>query len=107
MNDAQGSLVGKPPPVSPLPARPLGDYVGVYANDYWGPATVTEHDGRLQLSLGPKNQLFDLTHWDGDTFTFTLSTENAPPGTISTATFAGNTLNLEYFDADKLGTFTR
>ncbi|CAM3229651.1 serine hydrolase [Mycobacterium intermedium] len=107
MNNPEGSLVGKPPPVNPAPARPLTDYTGVYANDYWGPATVTEQDGHLQLSLGPKNQTFPLTHWDGDVFTFGLATENAPPGTISKATFTGNTLNLEYFDSDKLGTFTR
>ncbi|WP_031726621.1 DUF3471 domain-containing protein, partial [Mycobacterium tuberculosis] len=107
LNELAGSLVGKQSPANPAPSRPLNDYVGVYANDYWGPATVTYHDGQLRLSLGPKNQTFDLTHWDGDTFTFTLSTENALPGSISKATFAGDTLNLEYYDADKLGTFTR
>jgi len=48
-----------------------------------------------------------LKHWDADTFAFELTTENAPPGTISKATFAGNTLNLELYDSDKLGTFTR
>ena len=39
-----------------------------------------------------------------------VTDENAPPGTISKATFSGfpgATLNLEYFDSDKLGTFTR
>ncbi|BCI85769.1 hypothetical protein NIIDMKKI_09750 [Mycobacterium kansasii] len=65
----------------------MSDYVGVYANDYWGPATVTERDGQLQLSLGPKNQTFTLTHWDADTFTFPLSTENALPGSISRLSF--------------------
>lgn len=107
MNNPEGSLVGKPPPVSPMPARPLGDYAGVYANEYWGPATVTEQNGQLQLSLGPKIQTFTLTHWDGDVFTFALATENGPPGTVSKATFTGDTLNLEYFDSDKLGSFTR
>ncbi len=110
MNNPEGSLVGKQPPANPAPQRPLSDYVGVYANDYWGPAIVTESEGGLQLSLGPKNQTFNLTHWDGDTFTFTLTNENAPAGTISKATFfgfPGATLNLEYFDSDKLGTFTR
>jgi len=68
---------------------------------------VTDRDGALQLALGPKNQTFTLTHWDSDIFTFPLTNENAPPGTISKATFAGNTLNLEYYDANKLGTFTR
>jgi CubicO group peptidase (beta-lactamase class C family) len=107
INNPLGSLVGKQPPPNPAPARPLGDYVGVYANDYWGPAIVAERDGALQLSLGPKNRSYPLTHWDGDTFTFGLVTENAPARTISKATFANNTLNLEYYDANQLGTFTR
>lgn len=55
----------------------------------------------------PRGQTFPLSHWDGDTFTFTVQSENAPPGTISKATFNGNALTLEYFDSDKLGTFTR
>lgn len=110
MNNPEGSLVGTQPPANPAPARPPSDYAGVYANDYWGPAVVTERDGALQLALGPKNQTFELTHWDGDTFTFPITSENAPPGTISRAVFSGfpgATLNLEYFDSDKLGTFTR
>ncbi|OSC28498.1 serine hydrolase [Mycobacterium vulneris] len=107
LNNPVGSLIGKQPPANPAPARPLGDYAGSYAGDYWGPAVVTEHDGALQLAMGPKNRTATLTHWDGDTFTFTLADENAPPGTISKAVFAGNTLNLEYYDSNKLGTFTR
>jgi hypothetical protein len=110
MNNPEGSLVGKQPPANAARERPVSDYVGVYANDYWGPAVVTESEGGLQLSLGPKHQTFNLNHWDGDTFTFGLTSENAPAGTISKATFAGfpgATLNLEYFDLDKLGTFTR
>ncbi|OBC01361.1 serine hydrolase [Mycobacterium sp. 852002-40037_SCH5390672] len=110
LNNPVGSLVGKQPPANPSPARPLSDYAGIYASDYWGPAVVTDHDGALQLAMGPKNRTAALTHWDGDTFTFTLTDENAPPGTISKATFSGfprPTLNLEYYDSDKLGTFTR
>jgi CubicO group peptidase (beta-lactamase class C family) len=106
-NHPDGSLVGKQPPANPAPARPLADYAGVYASDYWGPAIVTERDNALQLSLGPKGQTFALAHWDGDTFTFPLTNENAPTGTVSKATFDGNTLNLEYYDSNKLGTFTR
>ncbi|KLO32335.1 serine hydrolase [Mycobacterium haemophilum] len=110
MNNPAGSLVGKQPPANPAPARPLGDYLGVYASDYWGPVIVTERDGALQLAMGPKNQTVTLTHWDGDTFTFPLANENAAPGTISKAVFSGfpgATLNLEYYDTEKLGTFTR
>ena len=111
MNNPEGSLVGKQPPANPAPARPLTAYTGAYVSDYWGPAVVTERDGALQLAIGPKNRTFALTHWDGDTFTFPVTDENAPPGTISKAVFSGApqaaTLNLEYFDSEKLGTFTR
>nr|WP_090275714.1 serine hydrolase [Mycolicibacterium komanii]CRL68796.1 penicillin-binding protein, beta-lactamase class C [Mycolicibacterium komanii] len=106
MEKPVGSLVGKKPPANPAPAAPLASYVGTYNNDYWGPARITEREGRLRLALGPK---FDvaLEHWDGNTFTFSLVTENAPPGTISTATFDGDKLTLEYYDTFKKGTFVK
>jgi hypothetical protein len=107
MNNLLGTLAGQQPPATPAPSRPLRDYVGVYASEYWGPAIVTERQGELQLAIGPKNQTSTLTHWDGDTFTFPVTSENAPSGTVSKATFGGGTLNLEYFDSQKLGTFTR
>ncbi len=102
-----GSLVGKTPPSAPTPAPPLQELTGTYANDYWGPATVTERDGVLILSLGPNAAPWPLTHWDGNVFTFGFVSENAPPGTISKAVFDGDTLTLEYFDAEGKGTFTR
>lgn len=40
-------------------------------------------------------------------FTFSMVTENSPPGSIAKATFAGGDLTLEYFDAEGNGTFTR
>ncbi len=107
MNRPSGTLVGKAPPANPAPARPLASYTGTYANDYWGPATVAEKDGRLTLALGPHPDVHPLTHWDGNVFTFPLINENAAPGTISTATFDGNRLTLEYFDDDKMGSFLR
>ena len=107
MSDPEGALVGKSPPADPAPAQPLSAYVGTYRNDYWGPATVAEKDGRLTVTLGPRPDTFELTHRDGDVFTFGFQTENAPPGTVSAATFKGDALTLEYFDDDKMGTFTK
>ncbi len=101
-----GSLVGKKPPAAPAPPAPLSNYVGTYANDYWGPARVTEDGGALTLALGPKLKV-PLTHWDGDVFTFSFVAENAPPGTISRASFDGDQLTLEYFDGFGKGTFVR
>ncbi|WP_307786832.1 serine hydrolase [Mycolicibacterium mengxianglii] len=107
MDKPEGTLVGQTPPPNPAPAPPLTELEGTYQNSYWGPATVTESGGTLGLSVGPRNEMWPLTHWDGNVFTFELTSENAPPGTISKATFDGNRLVLEYFDSDKMGTFTR
>lgn len=102
-----GSLAGATPPARPAPAQPLPSYAGRYDNDYYGPATVAVEGDDLVLTLGPKNMRFPLRHWDGDTFVFTPTGENAAAGSVSRATFAGNTLTLEYFDANGLGVFTR
>ncbi|MDT5016403.1 MAG: hypothetical protein QOD39_2563 [Mycobacterium sp.] len=101
-----GSLVGQKPPANPAPAAPLASYVGTYNNDYWGQARVTEKDGKLQLALGTKLDV-PLDHWDGNVFTYSWVAENSPPGTISKATFDGNKLTLEYYDAFNKGTFTK
>lgn len=103
----EGELVGAKPPERPAPSKPLAAYVGSYANAYWGPATITDKDGTLMLSLGPRDESFALQHWDGDVFTFSFVNENSPPGSVSKATFDGNKLTLEYFDEEKMGTFTR
>lgn len=106
MEQPTGSLVGQQPPANPAPAAPLASYVGTYNSDYWGPARITEKDGTLQLALGTKLTV-PLTHWDGNVFTYSWVAENSPPGTISKATFDGNKLTLEYYDAFDKGTFTR
>jgi CubicO group peptidase (beta-lactamase class C family) len=106
MEKPVGSLVGQKPPANPAPAAPMSSYVGTYNNDHWGPARVTEQDGKLMLALGSKLNV-PLNHWDGDVFTYSWVSENSPPGTISKATFDGGKLTLEYYDEDKMGTFTR
>jgi CubicO group peptidase (beta-lactamase class C family) len=106
LEQPMGSLVGQKPPANPAPAAPLASYVGTYNNDYWGPARVTQKDGKLQLALGTKLDV-PLDHWDGNDFTYSWVSENSPPGTISKATFDGNKLTLEYYDTFKKGTFTK
>ena len=102
-----GELAGRQPPSAPAPAQPSKSYVGTYGNDYWGPATVVEEGGELSLSLGPRPHIYSLTHWDGDVFTIDLTTENAPAGSVSKVSFAGNGLTVEVLDDDRMGTFTR
>ncbi|GAY14461.1 serine hydrolase [Mycobacterium sp. shizuoka-1] len=107
MDKPFGALAGKTPPANPAPAGPAAAYVGTYRNDYWGPAVVAEKNGALTLSLGPRPDTVELTHWDGDVFTFRFASENFPPGSVSKATFTGGTLTLEYYDTEKMGTFVR
>ncbi|MFB1294903.1 serine hydrolase [Mycobacterium sp. pW049] len=106
MEKPVGSLVGRQRPANAQPHGPLSSYVGVYNNRFWGPATVTERDGQLQLALGPKG-LFTLRPWEGDVFVFPMTSENAPPGTVSTASFDGGSLTLEYFDEGGRGVFVK
>jgi CubicO group peptidase (beta-lactamase class C family) len=106
MEQPVGSLAGKTPPANPAPAKPLTAYVGDYANPFWGPARVTQQGDGLQVAVGPK-LVFPLRHWDGDVFSASFVTENSPPGSVSTATFDGNRLTLEYYDQDGRGSFTR
>lgn len=106
-SDPKGSLVDRAPPADPAPAKPLGDYTGTYDNAYFGPARIDEREGGLTLSIGPMAQTYPLSHWDGDVFTFELTGENAPDGTISTVTFTPEAVTFEYWNPDGLGTFTR
>lgn len=115
-----GELVGETPPANPAPASPNSAYVGTYANDYFGPITVSESGGGLVLTAGPKQIQYPLTHWDGQTFTLNPAGnrgsepggENIDNGSISAVTFTVNgdtatSVTVEQWDHSGLGTFTR
>jgi CubicO group peptidase (beta-lactamase class C family) len=70
-------LAGKKPPSNPKPPRLFSGYVGSYANAYYGPLTISARNGRLVMQLGPRHQMFPLSHWDGNTFTYMPAGENA------------------------------
>jgi CubicO group peptidase (beta-lactamase class C family) len=107
MGKPLGSLVGKQPPANPAPSAPPASLAGVYNNDFWGPAEVTEAGGTLGLKVGPGGEVWPLKQWDGNVFTFSFVSENSPPGSVSKATFDGNRLTLEYFDEEHNGVFVR
>lgn len=109
MAKPSGSLVGEPQPTNPAPAQPLSTYAGTYQNQMYGPATVRDDDGKLVLAMGPGGVTKrELTHWDGNTFTFTMRDENAELGTISKVTFAGPRMTIEYYaDETNDGVFTK
>lgn len=106
LNDPEGDLAGKQAPANPAPAQPLPSYAGTYANEFWGPATIAETPTGLTLTIGPAGQSFPLRHWEGDTFAFEPTGENAPPGSLSSVVFRDDTVTVDFFDEDGLGTFT-
>lgn len=108
----QGELVGKKPPTNATAAKPLADYAGTYANDYFGPLTIAANGSTLKLSIGPKSETFDLTHFDGDTFTLAPRGENANAGSISQVRFTvggdrATSVWVEFWDEHGKGTWRR
>ena len=106
------TLAGKTRPKQPKPARALRFYTGRYANSYYGPIEVVARGSSLHVLIGPKPTDYRLEHWSGDLFAFFPVGENALG--ISAATFrsplAGRraaSLTLEYYDTNRLGTFSR
>jgi CubicO group peptidase (beta-lactamase class C family) len=102
-------LAGKHPPANPRLALSNAAYTGIYQNAFYGPAQVRLRNGRLVMLLGPRSQVFPLTHWDGNTFAYYPTGENAVG--ISSVTFSvsagrARSLVVEYLNAEKLGTFT-
>jgi hypothetical protein len=113
MSAPTGSLVGKSPPEHAAPARQLDDYAGTYHNDYFGDLVVERRGGSLVLLLGPKRTQYNLSHWDGNVFTFDPSGENANAGSISKVIFTmmaagrADKADVEFFDDTGWGTFAR
>lgn len=108
-----GALAGQEPPAEPAPPAALDDYLGRYDSAYFGEAAV-ELDGEgLALLLGTGPARFALRHWDGDSFVFAPSGENAPEGTLSEVRFRrvdgalADALTIELLDGDGLGRFDR
>ena len=108
-----GDLVGKSPPANPAPAAKVSSYAGVYANAYFGNVEIVEVSGHLELKIGPSGTPYMLTHWDGDVFSVSPSSENQTDGSLSSVTFKrsgkepAREVTIEYLDANGLGSFLR
>ncbi|MEP2705908.1 MAG: serine hydrolase [Roseibium sp.] len=108
-----GQTAGQTQPAATKPARPLDDYAGEYANEYFGEVSVKVTNDGLTLSAGPANITFNLAHWDQDGFVFDFRNESAPFGSQSLVQFGFDnneqTSNIwvEAFDDYGLGTLEK
>ncbi len=100
-------------PADPRPSGPLAGYTGTYGNAYYGPIRVWLRGPQLTLELGPAGNPtpVDLVPYDGDTFVFETFGENAVG--LAGAAFrrdgagAVDSVTLDFYDRNGLGTFTR
>lgn len=108
-----GSRNGKAGPPSPSAAADLQGYVGVYDNEYYGPATILRGNDGLVLKIGPEGSQYPLRHWDGSVFVYTPTGENAPDGSVSAVTFTAgpagraSALAIEFYADSGRGEFIR
>jgi len=72
-----GETVGaySKPAKSPMPALANSTYVGTYDNDFYGPLKISETSNGLAIALG-QNQPIPMKHYDRDTFTYEMNTED-------------------------------
>ncbi len=106
------TLVGERPS-DPTPASALQNYVGRYANAYFGELIVKEEAGQLALSIGPGPITEPLKHWDGDTFFYEPVNENMPAGSMAAVIFKGDpdmpaeSLTIDLYEESGFGRFER
>lgn len=83
------TIFGEKKPKNPAPAQDLAAYVGNYANDYVGQASVAVESGGLVMRVGPNGVTrLPLRHWDGDTFYYQAI--EMPPGYYTGVRFSGD-----------------
>jgi CubicO group peptidase (beta-lactamase class C family) len=74
------------PPAQPLPALLATAYTGRYHSDLFDIAEVAGTDGALKLNLGPRQDSFELRHFDRDVFLYQPSGEGSfGPSAVSFA----------------------
>jgi CubicO group peptidase (beta-lactamase class C family) len=78
--NASADYAALPAPKSAGAPRPLGTYVGTYRNEYFGTVEVALENDRLVLRLPPRGAYYELSRWDGDTFTYYFASENTGRG---------------------------
>lgn len=101
------------PPADAAAPKSASVYEGTYTNAYYGPLTVrAADDDTLVMELGPRPLRFPLTPYDGDTFSYASTGENAAGRfgvtfTVPDGDGQATRVTVENLNRNGLGAFTR
>lgn len=100
------------PPAKASPALPAEKYTGDYSNDAYGTITVSQKDGDLTVTVGPKKTRIALSHFDRDIFTSSwnvfIEPEDGGPVRFDIGPDgSAGSLTIQALDSDGCGTFKR
>jgi hypothetical protein len=63
------------PPSNPSPGGQPSSLLGTYQNAYYGNVEIEQEQGKLILRLPALGTYYELSHWDGDTYTYYIANE--------------------------------
>lgn len=107
-----GDLLGEDPPAQPALPDDAEALLGSYENPYFGDMVIEEGADGFVARIGPDGvTALELMPWDGDRLAYEPRDENAPHGSLASATIVrddgGIRLTLQSFDERGLGTWTK
>jgi CubicO group peptidase (beta-lactamase class C family) len=74
--DASSDYAKLTPPSNPSSPGQLSTYKGTYVSPYYGKLEIDVERNQLIMRLPPRGAYYELTHWDGNTFTYYFASEN-------------------------------
>jgi CubicO group peptidase (beta-lactamase class C family) len=95
-------------PEKPAAAKDLASYAGMYVSQFYGALRIEVKGDRLVLRLPPRESYHELTHWDGDTFTYYFASENTGIARRGVKFLdGGNKVLIENLAIENDGVFTK
>lgn len=107
-----GDLVGEDPPAAASYPADAEQLLGRYRNGYFGDMLIERRGDALVALMGPEGVTeLELMPWDESRLAYAPNAENAPLGSLSSATLTrdatGIRITMQSFDSRGLGTWTR
>jgi CubicO group peptidase (beta-lactamase class C family) len=94
------------PPANPAPGPEPSTLTGTYRNLYFGNVVLEEQQGKFILRLPLLGTYYELSHWDGNTWTYFIGNEMSGAARRGVE-FQGNTVRIENLKVAYDPVFTR